>query len=363
MPRTRRTAHDASQLPVLEDDALLLVISQLRSTSDLYNAAMVCKAWATTARLEAAWENAAKGTFPVEAHAAVYRSFGILGVHGWKARCKLLRQREVPTIVENVHGKARELSEKYTYVVAVQDGDGNSVSSPAALGRDFLDDAFALHVKFDEPAALNAGVCGEWLQEDSDPTRYGVTDGFGVANVDVFVRRVTDGKVALFATFKFNFDKPDNDIFGSHDARDDDNDAAQNDDTVTFGHEAEFARVSSVPWLWEHVHDVYPNLAWGRSDGIRNFPRAGRLRPRGVLQWPHARGVEDSFEPDMKMQLGVTAKAPPLYEPITKTGKWMELTVRFRWVFDFASEHGGNDVEVENHFMAQALDGRAIAWV
>eukprot|EP00966_Prymnesium_polylepis_P161143 3723713-Prymnesium_polylepis.1 len=281
----------------------------------------------------------------------------MLGVKGWKARAKLLRQRDTVSPAESIRG-FDELSAEYTFIVAVQDEDGNAVSSEAAISNEY-GDMFRLAVKFDTPAGLNVGVCGEWLHEEEED-RCSATDAFGIATFDVFVRRASDNKVAHLMTCDFTLSCCCNEVHA---------DCFEKEDVdamlVSFGTDAPSSAIP--PWLGEHVHDSYPNLAWGRSEAGLGFSGADRLLPSGKLTWPEI-GAEFDFEPAWAIDIKVDAEAPPppddevrAEEDEPRSGKWTGFLLEFKWHPEGIGEPAEN--VVTSYFIAQALHGRAIIWL
>ena len=112
----------------MDGDSLIMVFSKLSKVADMVNASHVCRAWATAARVEQAWECAVKADFPSELHSGVFHSFETLGIMGWKARCKLLCQRVRPIRPKGGWG-GQDIKAMYSFVVSVADAEGNAVSS------------------------------------------------------------------------------------------------------------------------------------------------------------------------------------------------------------------------------------------
>ena len=99
---TRKSARDAARPPpflwgVMDGDSLIMVFSKLSKVADMVNASHVCRAWATAARVEQAWECAVKADFPSELHSGVFHSFETLGIMGWKSRVEGALQAALST--------------------------------------------------------------------------------------------------------------------------------------------------------------------------------------------------------------------------------------------------------------------------
>ena len=110
-------------------------------------------------------------------------------------------------------------------------------------------------------------------------------------------------------------------------------------------------------WLGEHVNDVYPALTTGRA-----WTAGGK---GGALTWPRFNGSEVSLRPSWAVELSAIAENPRAKEgdkEPPKTGKWKWLELTFKWWDDQSDMHGGDFLNVDKDFMAQALTGRAIEW-
>ena len=389
MPTTRKSTRDAARPPpflwgVMDGDSLIMVFSKLSTLADMVNASLVCRAWATAARVEQVWECAVKANFPSELHSGVFHSFETLGIMGWKARCKLLLQRVRPICPKRGWG-GQDIKAMYSFVVSVADAEGNAVSSAATLcaPRHFAlrfpksrpDFYFRLEALFDIEAVLNVGAKGDWLLNDPDTIYADGADGFGTATVDVFVRRSSDGRVAHLMKSDFDFENPfPSEGVGVCPHRRVPKDAIS---PQSGAHDAPELAISienwsvKPPWLGEHVHDVYPNLSCGRWREDPQFPHSKQEPPSRVrLQWPSHRN--GSYDPEWVVGLSAIAKPPQPREldddddddiedvEEAKTGKWTGLQLDFSWSDSFGQ---GEHEPVANDFMAHALAGRALLWV
>ena len=154
----------------MDGDSLIMVFSKLSKVADMVNASHVCRAWATAARVEQAWECAVKADFPSELHSGVFHSFETLGIMGWKARCKLLCQRVRPIRPKGGWG-GQDIKAMYSFVVSVADAEGNAVTSSATqcaprfdwrFPESRPDVYFRLEALFDNEAVLNVGAKHDW---------------------------------------------------------------------------------------------------------------------------------------------------------------------------------------------------------
>ena len=363
MPTTRKSTRDSARHPpflwgVMDGDSLIMVFSKLSTLADMVNASLVCRAWATAARVEQAWECAVKADFPSELHSGVFHSFETLGIMGWKARCKLLCQRVRPIRPKGGWG-GQDIKAMYSFVVSVADAEGNAVSSAATLcapchfalrfPKSRPDFYFCLEALFDIEAVLNVGAKGDWLLNDPDTIYADGADGFGTATVDAFVRRSSDGRVAHLMKCDFDFENPPRDEgVGVNCHRRVPNDLAI---SPQFG-----------------AHDA-PELSISIENQSVKPPWLARL------PWPsHRNGVGRWTVGDPEWVVGLSAIAkPPQPRELdddddddvedveeAKTGKWTGLQLDFSWSDSFGQ---GEHEPVANDFMAQALAGRALLWV
>ena len=353
-PSTRRTTRSSSRpgpflgWDRLQGDELQLVLCSLVNIvkpkdvlTSLIRASRVSIAWAAAARADDLWKEVVQRLFPQSKHAAIYASFNMLGAAEWKSRCRLMIQRTKCKLTPEQDSHAK-LSSEYSFVVSVSDGCGGGASATARLCKDkFAKYEFILEANFASPAAINAGV-----KEDEDDTGWLVQDnveaefatGFGKPTVDVFVRRVVDGKSAHLFQLDFDFEDP----FPSEGVN---VYSVEDKNVVVVCDKWDL----DPPWLSEHVNDVYPNLALWRD--------------KGRLQWPHHRN--GTYAPTWRAELRATMQTPKAEDVMegdcAVTGKWTAVQVAFEW--QNPDNVCGNEDPVQNSFMVQALAGRAFSWV
>jgi hypothetical protein len=342
-------------MDVMDGDSLIMVFSKLSSLVDMVSASLVCRAWATAARVEQSWECAFKTDFPSELHSGVFQAFETLGITGWKTRCKLLCQR-VKSICPKGGWGGQDIKAMYSFVVSVADAEGNAVSSSATqcaprfdwrFPESRPDVYFRLEALFENEAVLNVGAKHDWSY---DWLHAEGSDGFGTSTVDVFVRRSSDGRVAHLMKCDFDFENPP--------------DRGEFEGVVIHRHR----RVPKDAIAPQYGADEAPELAISMENRSVKPPWLARL------PWPsHRNGVGRWAETDPEWVVGLSAIAkPPQPRELddddddvedveeAKTGKWTGLQLDFSW--SDSSGHGEHE-PVANDFMAQALAGCALLWV
>jgi len=359
----------------ISHDSLSVVFQSLQ-TQELRNASLVCRQWTATANDDAVWKQLAHRDYPLQTHGALYASFETLGVAAWKPRYRLLRSRK--RVPKPAVGSVRaEMNKSFAFVFVVADESGLSVSAPAELGEEgeliwdcraremnrANDNAFSLVSHFPAPAKLDAGVLLPRLdpvEADVDlESRY----AFGGVTIDLFVRRIADGKVAHLLTSSHrlshskDFDFEEQWITKQAD--------------FCFIHSTVFASsggcTSDV--LDEHVHSVYPNLAmshsgqrpieWPDPDDRWCFAPRWDAQLTAVTEPPDYLTVPDPVDPKEDRPPFEGGEEDEVGE-YWKSGAWKQIRVDLMW--KPLRPYDGYTDSVEHDFIAQILTGRALDW-
>ena len=184
------------------------------------------------------------------------------------------------------------------------------------------------------PTDFGSGVFGPWL--NPEPVQDDSCDGFGSLCVDVYIRRLSDGKVAHFTDVCADFeDHPCCDIFAG----------TATDGCISVCMEDR----CSPPWLNEQAAAMWPPLDLRGKRRYRRFHVADhQLGPCFVqrialtMELPE----EDEHDDDENLQ----------------SGKIKSLQLEFRWE-SVVDHYMCEDDPVTPSYVAQVLAGPCIEWV
>lgn len=326
----------------LGEDGLVAVLARLSDLRDVGRALNVCKTWSTAiTHYDEIWMNVALETWPMDQHAMDMLKLS------WKARCLLLTRRRIPKIPPlNEQAMAlMNLSNDYAFFLSLTNhaeaaADAAeklcAVSMQATIGHS--EDAFTVEATF-PVTDLGAGVFGPWLQPE--PQEVDACEGFGSLMVDVYMRRLSDAKVAHFARLKLHFKDPCNDIFAF----------TTTDGCIAVRTEDQFCR---PPWLIEQAAAMWPPLDIGfSSNGGRGY--------RKFLVQDHQLGPRFVPLAGLDMELPSPDEYSNDDDKAIKSGKIKSVKLEFRWesIIDSWDYHD----PVTPVYVAHVLAGPCIEWV
>jgi hypothetical protein len=343
--RRRQSPVSPSAINALSEDGLVAVLSMLSDLRDVGHALGVCTVWyQTITHHDEVWQRVAQATWPTHQHAMAMLQLG------WKARCLLLTRRRIPRLPpHNEYATAlTKLRTDYAFFLSINNCAENAEEDAAVkeccgvsmqATCDVDDDAFTVEAAF-PPTDFGAGVIGPWL--DPEPQQVDACDGFGSLSVDVYMRRLSDGKVAHFASLNLHFKDPEGDIGADSDI----------DGCITVCTED---RSCITPWLAEQAAAMWPPLDIG-------FPSRGKYGRgyRKFLVSDHNDGPGFVPRVVLEMELPLPDEHNDDDDEIS-SGKIKSLKIEFRW--ESIVDRYALDDPVTPVYVAHVLTGPSIEWV
>ena len=339
--RRRLSPVSPSAIDVLSEDGLVAVLSLLSDLRDVGHALGVCTAWyKTITHHDEIWQRVALETWPTHQHAMTMLQLG------WKARCLLLTRRRIPRLPpKNEHTTAlSKLRTDYAFFLSINncaEGAEDAVKECCGVSMqatvDVDNGAFTVEVAF-PPTDFGAGVIGPWL--DPELEEVDACDGFGSLGVDVYMRRLSDGKVAHFASLNLHFKDPDNDNVAF----------PTPDGCITVCTED---RSCCTPWLIEQAAAMWPPLDMG-------FPSNYGRRYRKFLVSDHDDGPGFVPRVALEMELPLPDEHNDDDHEIS-SGKIKSLKIEFRW--ESILHYQDLEDPVTPVYVAHVLTGPSIEWV
>lgn len=343
--RRRQLPVSPSAINALSEDGLVAVLSMLSDLRDVGHALGVCTVWyQTISHHDEVWQRVAQATWPTHMHAMAMLQLG------WKARCLLLTRRRIPRLPpHNEYATAlTKLRADYAFFLSINNCAENAEEDAAVkeccgvsmqATCDVDDDAFTVEAAF-PPTDFGAGVIGPWL--DPEPQQVDACDGFGSLSVDVYMRRLSDGKVAHFASLNLHFKDPFNDNAAN----------TKTDGCITVYTEDRFC---TTPWLIEQAAAMWPPLDIG-------FPSRGKYGRgyRKFLVSDHNDGPGFVPRVVLEMELPLPDEHNDDDDEIS-SGKIKSLKIEFRW--ESIVDRYALDDPVTPVYVAHVLTGPSIEWV